>query len=79
VSVGSLVTYGTTVIIEHGGGDYSIYGSLARRRPITEWVRVDGEIGTVGISDPDYPPHLHFEIRHGGPAVDPASWLRGER
>ena len=35
--------------------------------------------GTVGISDPDLPPHLHFEIRHGGPAVDPASWLRGER
>ena len=23
-------------------------------------------IGSVGISDPDLPPHLHFEIRHGG-------------
>jgi septal ring factor EnvC (AmiA/AmiB activator) len=80
VSVGSLGTYGTTIIVEHGGGDYSIYGSLARvdvrlHDPVTK----GQQIGTVGISDPDLPPHLHFEIRHGGPAVDPATWLRGER
>jgi murein hydrolase activator len=80
VSVGSLGTYGTTIIIEHGGGDYSIYGSLARADVrLHDTVAKGQQIGTVGISDPDYPPHLHFEIRHGGPAVDPASWLRGER
>lgn len=80
VSVGSLGTYGTTIIIEHGGGDYSIYGSLARADVhLHESVAKGQQVGTVGISDPDLPPHLHFEIRHGGPAVDPASWLRGER
>ena len=80
VSVGSLGTYGTTVIVEHGGGDYSIYGSLGRADvKLRESVAKGQEIGTVGVSDPDLPPHLHFEIRHGGPAVDPASWLRGER
>jgi len=80
VSVGSLGTYGTTVIIEHGGGDYSIYGSLARADvKLHQSVEKGEQVGTVGISDPDLPPHLHFEIRHGGPAVDPASWLRGER
>jgi septal ring factor EnvC (AmiA/AmiB activator) len=80
VSVGSLGTYGTTIIVEHGGGDYSIYGSLARADvKLHEAVAKGQQIGTVGISDPDLPPHLHFEIRHGGPAVDPASWLRGER
>jgi murein hydrolase activator len=80
VSVGSLGTYGTTVIIEHGGGDYSIYGSLGRANVrLHESVAKGDEIGTVGVSDPDLPPHLHFEIRHGGPAVDPATWLRGER
>ncbi|MFL5613814.1 MAG: murein hydrolase activator EnvC family protein [Gemmatimonadaceae bacterium] len=80
VSVGSLGTYGMTVIIEHGGGDYSIYGSLARSDVhLRETVTKGAQIGTVGVSDPDLPPHLHFEIRHGGPAVDPASWLRGER
>ena len=30
VNVGRLGTYGLTVIIDHGGGDYSIYGSLSR-------------------------------------------------
>ena len=80
VSVGSLGTYGTTVIIEHGGGDYSIYGSLGHTDVrLHQSVAKGQQIGTVGISDPDLPPHLHFEIRHGGPAVDPASWLRGER
>jgi murein hydrolase activator len=80
VSVGSLGTYGTTIIVEHGGGDYSIYGSLARADvTLHETVTKGQQLGTVGISDPDLPPHLHFEIRHGGPAVDPASWLRGER
>ena len=71
---------GTTIIVEHGGGDYSIYGSLARADVrLHETVTKGEQLGTVGISDPDLPPHLHFEIRHGGPAVDPASWLRGER
>jgi septal ring factor EnvC (AmiA/AmiB activator) len=80
VSVGQLGTYGLTVIIEHGGGDYSIYGSLARADVRMHQLVTKGQdIGTVGISDPDLPPHLHFEIRHGGPAVDPASWLRGDR
>ena len=80
VSVGSLGTYGTTIIVEHGGGDYSIYGSLARADVrLHQTVAKGEEIGTVGISDPDLPPHLHFEIRHGGPSVDPASWLRGDR
>jgi septal ring factor EnvC (AmiA/AmiB activator) len=80
VSVGSLGTYGTTIIVEHGGGDYSIYGSLARTDVrLHDSVTKGEQIGTVGISDPDLPPHLHFEIRHGGPSVDPATWLRGER
>ena len=36
-------------------------------------------IGTVGVSDPELKPHLHFEIRPPkGRAVDPETWLRGE-
>jgi septal ring factor EnvC (AmiA/AmiB activator) len=80
VSVRQLGTYGLTVIVDHGGGDYSIYGSLSRA-DVAEQQQIgkDDVIGTVGISDPDLPPHLHFEIRHGGPAVDPAAWLRDQR
>ncbi len=73
-------TYGLTVIVEHGGGDYSIYGSLGRV-DVTKGSTVSkGQaVGTVGVSDPDLGPHLHFEIRHGGPAVDPKQWLRDRR
>jgi len=85
VSVGQLGTYGLTVIIDHGGGDYSIYGSLSRADVRQQQQVAKGQqIGGVGISDPEYQPHLHFEIRHGGsdgrPAsVDPATWLRDQR
>jgi septal ring factor EnvC (AmiA/AmiB activator) len=36
-------------------------------------------VGTVGAADPDLPPHLHFEVRPQGRAVDPLTWLRGPR
>jgi septal ring factor EnvC (AmiA/AmiB activator) len=77
---GSMGTYGNTVILEHGGGDYSIYGSL-NRIDVRKGARViKGQaLGTVGVSDPALGSHLHFEIRRGGPAVDPAEWLRAAR
>lgn len=78
VLAGQLGTYGQTVIVEHGGGDYSVYGSLSKISVAKGAHISKGEVvGQVGTSDPDLPPHLHFEIRHGGPAVDPATWLRG--
>jgi murein hydrolase activator len=80
VSVGQLGTYGLTVIVQHGGGDYSVYASLnAANVRSGATVRKNDVIGTVGTSDPDLRPHLHFEIRPQGHAVDPESWLRGSR
>jgi septal ring factor EnvC (AmiA/AmiB activator) len=77
VSVRQLGTYGLTVILEHGGGDYTIYGSLASAAvKVGQTVAKGARIGEVGMSDPELPPHLHFEVRQGGPAVDPANWLR---
>jgi murein hydrolase activator len=77
---GPMGTYGNTIILEHGGGDYSVYGSLGRM-DVRKGARViiGQSIGTVGVSDPALGPHLHFEIRRGGPAVDPADWLRAAR
>lgn len=83
VSAGEIVladqigTYGQTVIVQHGGGDYSVYGSL-QRMDVRQGQKVQkGQvIGAVGAADPDLPPHLHFEIRPKGRAVDPLEWLR---
>ena len=76
----SLGTYGRTVMLQHGGNDYSIYSSLGRIS-VAKGTRVaKGQtIGTVGKSDPDMEPHLHFEMRPGQRAVDPLEWLRSRR
>lgn len=72
-------TYGQTVILQHGGGDYSVYGSLARINVRQGQKLQKGDVlGTVGSADPDLPPHLHFEIRPKGRAVDPLDWLRNK-
>jgi septal ring factor EnvC (AmiA/AmiB activator) len=80
VSAGQLGTYGLTVIVQHGGGDYSIYASLNSAGVRTgASIKKGDSIGTVGVSDPDLKPHLHFEMRPQGRAVDPEKWLRGGR
>ena len=73
-------TYGPTVILQHGGGDYSVYGSL-QKIGVTKGAKVTkGQVlGTVGKTDPELDAHLHFEIRPNGRAVDPLEWLRGAR
>ena len=73
-------TYGLTVIVQHGGGDYSVYGSLSRADVQKGQQVIKGQVlGAVGVSDPDYDAHLHFEIRPKGRAIDPLVWLRGEQ
>lgn len=73
-------TYGLTVIVQHGGGDYSVYGSLNTLSVEKGAVVSKGQtVGLVGAADPDLPAHLHFEIRPQGRAVDPLEWLRGRR
>jgi septal ring factor EnvC (AmiA/AmiB activator) len=73
-------TYGTTVILQHGGGDYSVYGSLSRTSVNKgSKVKKGQVIGTVGQADPELAPHLHFEIRPKGRATDPLTWLQSRQ
>lgn len=73
-------TYGNTIIVQHGGGDYSVYASLNSSSVLkNQAIRKGDVVGTVGVSDPELRPHLHFEMRPQGRAVDPESWLRGAR
>ena len=83
VNIGPLGTYGLTVVLNPGGGDYSVYSSLNTYNVrVGSVVRRGDVIGTVGMSDPDMKPHLHLEIRTEAArqqAVDPEAWLRGAR
>lgn len=82
VIVRQLDTYGLTVIVDHGGGDYTTYGSL-KSALVKEGQNVarNEVIGQTGVSDPDLPAHLYFEIRTSGgrETVDPVKWLRSRR
>jgi septal ring factor EnvC (AmiA/AmiB activator) len=64
--------FGTLVIVDHGGNNYSLYGylgsaSVSRGDSVEEGT----ELGRVGGS----PPTLYFEMRIDGRATDPVQWL----
>lgn len=68
--------YGLHVLLDHGGGLTSLYGhldTLAVRRG--EPVLAGQAVGTVGSTGNSTGPHLHFEVRRGGGAIDPAGRL----
>lgn len=69
--------YGNMVIIDHGGGYFSLYAYAAKisRRVGAEVNRGD-VIGAVGDVDSTRGPALYFEIRHQGKPVDPSGWVR---
>lgn len=76
-----LGTYGRSVVIDHGGGFYSIYAQLSevtvRERQTVERGAV---IGRTGGENSDQGPHLYFAIYgQDGQALDPIAWLRQRR
>ncbi len=64
---------GNSVVVDHGGGLFSIYYHLMEFS-VAEGQRVSrGErIGAVGASGRAAGPHLHFGVRAAGGRVDPA-------
>jgi septal ring factor EnvC (AmiA/AmiB activator) len=74
----ALGTYGNSVVLDHGGGFYSVYGFLSRIDVSAgQQIRQGQVIGLSGGATSDQGPHLHFEIRgEGGRALDPIAWLR---
>lgn len=68
--------YGNLVILDHGDGEYSLYGYLstmyvARGDPL----EAREPIGTSGRS-PSGNPALYFELRVDDKPVDPLQWLK---
>jgi murein DD-endopeptidase MepM/ murein hydrolase activator NlpD len=64
--------YGLLVILEHGNGLQTRYGHLLRAM-VSAGQRVErGQlVGLVGSSGRATGPHLHYEVRQHGLAVDP--------
>lgn len=68
--------YGLHVIIDHGGGQETLYAHMSRItvRP-GQWVDRGELIGHVGSTGWSTGPHLHFEVRVGGAARNPLAFL----
>jgi len=69
--------YGNCVIINHGGGLWTLYGHL--NKILVEkgqTVKRGEEIGLVGMTGTATGYHLHFEVRKNETPVDPQPYLK---
>jgi murein DD-endopeptidase MepM/ murein hydrolase activator NlpD len=73
--------YGKMVEIDHGNGLVSRYGHLSEIDVgVGDTVRAGGIVGKLGSTGRSTGPHLHYEVRVKGEAVDPQKFLdAGER
>ena len=76
ITAGPWGGYGNAVVIDHGRGVSSVYAHLSqvtvRPGDLVVGLAQVGNIGSTGLSTG---PHLHFEIRLNGTAVDPLGYL----
>jgi murein DD-endopeptidase MepM/ murein hydrolase activator NlpD len=69
--------WGNVVMIAHGSGVRTMYAHLsAVRAKVGSRVEAGEAIGLVGSTGEASGPHLHFEVRVRGAAVDPLTALR---
>ena len=69
--------YGNLVVIEHPGGVRSWYAHMSRIAVATNrWVVAGSSVGSVGSTGISSGPHLHFELRLRGAALNPLTALR---
>ncbi|WP_298433200.1 peptidoglycan DD-metalloendopeptidase family protein [Geobacter sp.] len=69
--------YGNMVIIDHGGGFFSLYAHASRiSKRIGAQVARNEVVASVGDVDSPRGPMLYFELRQQGKPVDPAPWFK---
>ncbi len=77
VSSGWAGGYGRMVEIDHGNGLSTRYGHLSEINvKIGDIIKIGQVIGAVGSTGRSTGPHLHYETRIDGDAVDPQKFLR---
>ncbi|MGQ9569291.1 MAG: murein hydrolase activator EnvC family protein [Thermodesulfovibrionales bacterium] len=69
--------YGQLMIVNHGDGYHTLYGSLSeifsKVGDIINSGQIIGRVGNSGILDV---PGLYFELRYKGKPLDPQQWLK---
>ena len=68
--------YGRYCIIDHGNGWWTLYGhSEGITVSVGQQVKQGDVLGTVGSTGYSTGPHLHFEVRHNGVALNPSDYV----
>ena len=71
-------SYGLYVAIEHGGNLETRYGHMSRLNVAAgQRVRKGDVIGFIGSTGRSTGPHLHYEVRVAGAAVNPIPYMHG--
>ena len=70
--------YGNYVQIDHGGGNYTLYGHMSKRLVSVGQTVSQGEvIGLCGSTGASTGPHVHYEIWVNRTRIDPLPYLPG--
>ena len=71
-------SYGLFISLEHGGNIQTRYGHLSRLNVAAGQMVHKGDlIGYVGSTGRSTGPHLHYEVRIAGVAVNPIPYMQG--
>lgn len=69
--------YGRMVEVEHDGGFSTRYAHLSRITvKVGDEVKLGDVVGRTGSSGRSTGPHLHYEVRRNGNAIDPVRFLK---
>lgn len=78
IYVGWLKGYGQVLIMDNGGGFYTLYANLSKVLKDKGQTAEKGvEVGLVGDTGASSAPGLYFEIRQKGIPRDPMAWFAG--
>ena len=76
IAAGNFAEYGRSVVIDHGQRVATVYTHLSSVRVREgDLVEAGERIGRLGSTGAVTGPHLHFELRLGGAAVDPLDYV----
>jgi murein DD-endopeptidase MepM/ murein hydrolase activator NlpD len=79
VAAGPAGSYGNLIAIRHPDGTETRYAHLsAIDVKVGDPIAAGAPIGAVGSTGRSTGPHLHFEVRQGGRAVDPRPYLESD-
>ncbi len=68
--------YGNYVVIDHGGGQATLYGHMSKISvSVNQKLKKSQQVGLVGSTGFSTGNHLHFEIIVGGKQVDPMKYF----